>query len=139
MDILSMWILLSIAALIIDVVTTSFLFSGFTVGGIFAIIAWMLKSSLITQMIVFALVSAGAITVEYTWLRKMVKKSIPVTPRMEEEYIGRIVTADEDIEDEGRMKVGGIYWTVENEGEKILKGEKAKITGISGNKLLIKK
>lgn len=139
MSLLVMWIVVSAAALLVDILTSSFFFAGFTVGGIAAMITWMLKSNFLTQLIIFIFVSAAAITVEYVWFRKKVKESIPITPRMEEEYIGRTITADEDIEVRGRMKVEGIYWAVENTGEKINKGEKAKIIGIKGNKLLIKK
>lgn len=139
MDVLTMWIVVSVVALVVDVLTSSFFFAGFTVGGIAAIIALMGQSSFIAQVIIFALISAAAITIEYVWFRKKVKKSIPITPRMEEEYIGRTVTVDEDIDLRGRMKIEGIYWTVENAGEKINKGENAKIVGIKGNKLLIKK
>jgi membrane protein implicated in regulation of membrane protease activity len=85
------------------------------------------------QIIIFIVVSAAAIVIEFVWLRKRVKKTIPKTLKMEEEYIGKSFTAEEDIEDRGRMKVGGIYWTVENAGEKINRGEKAQVIGIKGN------
>lgn len=139
MDILVMWIVISAAAAVIDVVTSSFFFGGFTVGGVAALFAQLGGSSFMNQVIIFALVSAVAITVEFVWFRKKVKKSIPKTPKMEEEYIGRIFTADEDIGFRGRIKFEGIYWTVENDGDRIEKGQKAKIVGISGNKLLVKK
>lgn len=58
---------------------------------------------------------------------------------MEENYIGKTYIAEEDIIGSTRLKVEGSYWTGENEGEKILKGEKFVISGISGNKLIIKK
>lgn len=57
---------------------------------------------------------------------------------MEETYIGKVFIAEEDIEETGRVKVGGNYWTAENVGKKILKGQKFQVTGIDGNKLTIK-
>lgn len=136
---ISMWVIISIVALVADIMTSSFFIAGFTIGGIFAILALTLGCSIVEQIAVFSVVSAGAIMVEYIWFRKKLKKSIPKTLRMEEEYVGMTVTADQDIEESGRMKVGGIYWTVINSGDKINKGEKAKIVGIKGNKLIIKR
>lgn len=132
------WILVSIVALVADILTSSFFFAGFTIGGIFALIAKILGYNIAIQVIVFILVSAAAIVFEFTWLRNKIKKTIPKTLRMEEELIGKIITAEEDIQDKGRMKVKGIYWALENEGERILKGEKAEIIGIRGNRLVIK-
>ncbi len=37
---------------------------------------------------------------------------------MEETYIGKVFIAEEDIEETGRVKVGGNYWTTENVGKK---------------------
>jgi membrane protein implicated in regulation of membrane protease activity len=124
------WIIISITALVVDVLTSSFFFAGFTVGGIAAIIMQALGYGFMGQVIVFCIVSAGAIAVEYVWFRKKLKQTIPKTLKMEEEYIGKTMIAEDDIIDRGRMKVEGIYWTVENSGEKIQKGEEVKIVGI---------
>ena len=67
------------------------------------------------------------------------KTDIKSKPLMEETYIGRIFDCDENIKEEGRLKVSGIYWAVVNEGEEILRGDKLIITGIVGSKLKIKK
>ncbi|HBM79337.1 MAG TPA: nodulation efficiency protein D [Clostridiaceae bacterium] len=139
MDPILLWVIISIAALVIDIITSSFFIAGFTIGGIFAIITQTLGGDMPDQIFVFGVASVLAIMVEYMWFRKKIKKSIPKTPRMEEEYIGREITAEEDIDKQGRIKVDGIYWTVQNEGSKVEKGEKVKIVGIRGNKLLIKK
>lgn len=133
------WIIISILALVIDILTSSFFIAGFTVGGIFALITNMLGFNFLVQCIVFSVISTAAIAIEYQWFRKRFKKSVPATLRMEEEYIGRKVILDEDIHETGRIKIGGIYWTAENTGEPLKKGEKAEIIGIKGNKLLIKK
>lgn len=136
---ISMWVIISVVALVADIMTSSFFIAGFTIGGIFAILTQMWGGNMVEQVAVFCVVSAGAIMVEYIWFRKKLRKSIPKTLRMEEEYIGMTVTADQDIAESGRMKVGGIYWTVVNSGDKINKGEKVKIVGIKGNKLIIKR
>jgi membrane protein implicated in regulation of membrane protease activity len=134
-----LWVIVAVAALVIDIVTSSFFFGGFTIGGIFALLASIFGYNFTIQLIVFIVVSAAAIVGEFVWLRKKVKKTIPKTLRMEEEYIGKTITAEDDIDKRGRVKVEGIYWTVENEGTRIEKGENARIVGIRGNKLVIKK
>lgn len=139
MEYIVLWVVVSAAALVLDIVTTSFFFSGFTVGGIAAIIAQMIGASFLVQFIVFAFVSAAAIALEYLWVRKRLKGTIPKTLRMEEEYIGRKITVEDDIIDRGKLKIDGIYWTVENAGEAVNKGDTVEIIGIKGNKLIIKK
>lgn len=139
MNYIIFWLVIGVAALVIDVITSSFFFAGLTVGSIGALIAQMLQGSFTVQFIVFAIVSIIAIAVEYEWLRKKLQKSIPKTPRMEEEYIGRVLTMEEDVVERGKVKLEGIYWTVENQGEPVKKGERAEIIGIKGNKLIIKK
>lgn len=139
MEYIILWVAVSIVALLIDAITSSFFFAGFSVGGICALIAYTSEANFLTQFIVFGLVSAVAIFIEYFWFRKKIKRSIPITPRMEEEYIGKSIIAEEDIDEKGRIKLGGIYWTVENQGEPVKKGEKVKVISIKGNKIIIKK
>lgn len=58
---------------------------------------------------------------------------------MEEKYIGLIKTAEEDILEEGRIKIDGIYWGIKNKGPQIKAGDKFKIIEIEGIKLIIEK
>ncbi|WP_322413175.1 NfeD family protein [Clostridium perfringens] len=53
--------------------------------------------------------------------------------------MGRVMKAKEDIKDRAKIKVDGIYWTVQNSGEEIKQNESFKIIGIEGIKLMIKK
>lgn len=133
------WIIISVAALILDIATSGFFFAGITVGGVFAIITLASGGGITTQIVVFSIVSALAIGVEYFWIRTKLKKTIPKTYRMEEQYIGKKVTLDEDINERGKIKLEGIYWTAENIGEPLKKGETAEVISIKGNKLVIKK
>lgn len=134
-----LWIIIAIAALAVDVATTSFFFSGFTIGGISALIAQIFGANFTIQLVVFILLSAVSIVLEYFWLRTKLKATIPKTLRMEEEYVGREMTAEDEIVFSSKVKLGGIYWTVENAGEPIKRDEKFTIIGIKGNKLIIRK
>ncbi|MEA4826177.1 MAG: NfeD family protein [Clostridium sp.] len=136
---LLLWIIVAAAALGIDLVTSSFLFIWFTIGGIVAITLALFDYSFATQLITFIAVSSVLMAVGYPIVKKTIKKTVPVTPTMEEEYIGREFIVDTDIIEKATVKFEGIYWTVKNEGELISKGDKVKIIKIQGNKLIIKK
>ncbi|EYE88040.1 nodulation efficiency protein D [Fervidicella metallireducens AeB] len=139
MNYIILWFLIALTAFVIDVLTSSFFFAGFTVGGISAIVAYMFDAPFLTQLIVFGVVSILAITAEYKWFREKMKKSIPKTLRMEEGYVGRKIIVDEDIQERGRIKIDGIYWTAVNQGQPIKKGARAEIIDIIGNKVVIKR
>lgn len=133
------WIIVGVVVIILDVITSSFLFVWFSVGAFAALIASLLGASLGMQIIIFLAVSIATISIGYPWARKKFKSSVTRLPLMEENYIGRILKAEEDIEDRGKAKLGGVYWAVINKGSTIKKGENFKIVKFEGNKLLIEK
>ncbi len=133
------WIIIAAVAIIIDIATSNFLFAWFTIGAIAAMIADFLGISFGVQVIIFLVINLITISLGYPWAKKKFKKSVKRTPLMEENYIGRIMKAEEDIIEKAKVKVDGIYWTVLNTGEEIKSGENFKIIGIEGIKLIIKK
>ncbi|MCY6484301.1 NfeD family protein [Clostridium aestuarii] len=136
---LVLWLIIAAIALAIDAATSSFLFIWFTAGGIVAMILALLHYSFSTQLITFIGVSAALMALGYPIVKKTIKKTVPRTLRMEEEYIGEEFIADKNISDKATIKFEGIYWTVKNEGQFINKGDRVKIIAIEGNKLIIKK
>lgn len=135
---LVMWILIGISTLIMDLVTSSFMFIWFTIGSIASIISWTLGFTPIVQIITFISVSALFMAVGYPLVKKTIKATVKRTPTMEEGYIGREFILEKDVMDKTEIKFDGIYWTVMNTGMPLKKGQKVKVTGIEGNKLLIK-
>lgn len=136
---LILWIIVGLAFLVVDLVTSAFLFIWFSIGAIVAIIANLLGFSFAVQLLTFVFVSALFTAVGYPLMKNTIKKTVVPTPTTEKGYIGREMAAEEDIIDKATVKFDGIYWTFKNEGEPIKKGDKIKITGIEGNKLLVKK
>ncbi|WP_102399725.1 NfeD family protein [Haloimpatiens massiliensis] len=136
---LIVWLIVGIGALLIDIVTSAFLFVWFTAGAIAAIICLTLGLSFSTQIIVFIIVSVLFMATGYPIVKKNMKRTVPKTKTMEEGYIGREIVSDQNIKEKGNLKVDGIYWTVENKGEEIELGDRIKIVGIQGNKLIIEK
>lgn len=136
---LVMWIIIGSVALGIDLITSSFLFVWFTIGSMASIISWALGYPFTVQLITFILVSAIFMAVGYPLVKRTIKKTVKRTPTMEEGYIGREFIIGKDVLDKAEIKFDGIYWTVKNEGTLIKKGDKVKVTGIEGNKIVIKK
>lgn len=139
MESMIFWMLITIGALLIDILSSSFCFVLLCVGSIIASICSYLGMSIATQVIVFALTNIISIGIGYPWLKKKFKKGFTKTLRMEETYIGKIIEAEKEIGSKSQIKVNGEYWTAINTGIDIKPGEKFIITGIEGIKLLIKK
>ena len=139
MEMAMLWIVVGIVVILLDVITSSFLFVWFAVGAFAAFLASLLGASVGVQIIIFLAVSIATISIGYPWARKKFKSSITRTPLMEENYIGMVLKAEEDIESRGKAKLGGVYWAVINKGETIKTGESFKIVKFEGNKLIIEK
>ena len=132
-----LWLVVGVGVIVLDICTSLFLFVWFAIGSLVAIIAALLGLSFAWQLILFGVSSIIAISIGYPWTKKKFKQTVKRTKLMEEEYIGRVFVAEEDVDDRYRFKVSGIYWTGENKGEKILKGQRFRVIGIEGNKLVI--
>ncbi|WP_260330329.1 NfeD family protein [Clostridium chauvoei] len=115
------WIIVAIAVTLLDILTSSFLFVWFAVGAFAAMIADLLGATVGIQIIIFLVVSIITISIGYPWARKKFKTSVKHTPLMEETYIGRIMKAEADIEKKARVKIDGIYWAIQNNGDTIKK------------------
>ena len=134
-----LWILIAIGVFIIDILSSSFCFVLLAVGSVGAVICAYAGLGFVAQVIAFAILNIISVAVGYPWLKKKFKKSFVRTPLMEETYIGKILESDKEITGTAQVKVGGEYWMVVNTGEIINPGDKFKITGLDGIKLLIQK
>lgn len=139
MELSIFWIVLGVAVFILDIATSSFLFIWFSLGAFAALIASLMGASVGLQILLFLGISIVTISIGYPWARKKFKKSVTHTPLMEENYIGKVLKAEEDIEERGKAKFGGVYWAVLNNGPIIKKGESFKVISFEGNKLRIEK
>lgn len=134
-----LWIVIGAVAILIDIFTSSFLFIWFTVGSIVALIISGLGYAFSVQFIAFIFTSVILLAIGYPIVKNTIKKSVPKTLPMGENYVNRIITVEKDVKEEELIKIDGIYWTVINKGELIKKGEKAKIIALDGNKFILKK
>ncbi|MGG7177290.1 NfeD family protein [Clostridium paraputrificum] len=137
MGTLILWLVVAAGAILLDLFTSAFLFVWFAIGAFAAVIAGLLGLNFGWQLTIFGVVSIVSIAIGYPWAKKKFKKTTERVPLMEETYIGREFVAEEDIVDTFTFKVSGVYWTGENRGSKIKRGQKFQVTGIDGNKLLV--
>ena len=98
----------------------------------------LLEISVAWQIVAFLVVGVATVSIGYPWAKKKFKADVNHVPTMEQTYIGKEMIANEDMEEKSKIKVDGIYWTAYNKGKIIKKGEKYTITGIEGNKLIVK-
>lgn len=131
------WILVAVFVIAIDIITSSFIFMWFSIGALVAIIFSLLGASVTWQIIAFLVTSVATVSIGYPWAKKKFKADINHVPTMEQTYIGKVMTAEEDMKENSRIKISGVYWTAYNKGEIIKKGKKYTITGIEGNKLIV--
>lgn len=131
------WIIVAIVVIAVDIVTSSFIFMWFSIGALVAIILSLLGVSVMWQIVAFLIVGVATVSIGYPWAKKKFKADVNHLKTMEQNYIGKVMTAEEDMGETSRIKVSGIYWTAYNTGKIIKKGEQYTITGIEGNKLIV--
>lgn len=137
MDVI-IWLVVAIFAIVIDLITSSFIFMWFSIGAVVAIILSFFGVTMAWQIIIFLITGIILIALGYPWAKKKFKVEKNNTLTMEQTYIGRTMLANEDIVEKVNIKVDGIYWTAYNKGQKINKGDYFIIVGIEGNKLIVK-
>lgn len=131
------WLIVIVLGVLIDLLNSSFLFVGFSIGALGALIINVLNLPVLLQFIIFAVISSLFFIFIFSKVRKNIKESHLGTKTMEQNYVGRNFIIPKRIEDTALIKYEGIFWTFKSESGVIEKGERVKIVGIEGNKLLI--
>ncbi|WP_194190053.1 NfeD family protein [Clostridium chrysemydis] len=137
----TVWMVIAAIGVVLDIITSAFLFVWFSVGALGAIIANLVGLEFTTQIIVFIVITIISFAIGYPVCKKKFKIGKNTTKTMEETYIGEVIEATSDIEKgetNARIKVSGIYWSGINLGGEIKKGSKFRIIGIKGSKLEIR-
>jgi membrane protein implicated in regulation of membrane protease activity len=126
-----------IIGIAIDLITSNFIFFNFSIGAFFAICADLLGANTPIQIFAFLAVGIVSLIFSFKYLRKKFK-NIPKTYPYENQYIGRTIEIKDDIGKTGQVFFEGIYWTVKSDVP-LKSGDNVVITGISGNKLIVKR
>ncbi|ARC84984.1 hypothetical protein U732_1663 [Clostridium argentinense CDC 2741] len=138
MEINWIWLLLTAFVIVIDFLTSDFVYSWLIIG---FIPAFLLGFFVVFPVQVFIAVMIGGISIVLglKYSRKYIKKNIKQEKLMMGKYLGQEFVANIDIIKEEQMKVNGVYWRVKNIGSPIISGESFIVVNIENNKLIIKK
>ncbi|WP_434564695.1 NfeD family protein [Thermoanaerobacterium thermosaccharolyticum] len=134
---MTLWLAVMIVGIAIDLITSNFIFFNFSIGAFFAICADLLGANTPIQIFAFLAVGIVSLIFSFKYLRKKFK-NIPKTYPYESQYIGRTIEIKNDIGKTGQVFFEGVYWTVQSDVS-LKSGDNAVITGISGNKLMVKR
>lgn len=134
-----LWIVVILAGIIIDYLSSDVLFVGFSFGALGGLVLAFLNVNVILQFILFAIITIFFFFYIYPKIKKKIKVDNIGTKTMEQAYVGRKIILDENIEDSALIKFEGIYWTFKSVSGPLKKGTKVEIIGIEGNKILIRK
>ena len=132
------WLLLIIAVVILDIMTSNILFSWLGLG---FLAAWLsgFYLDLSYQILIAFLIGFASILIGNRITKKYIRKNIHNDPILVDKIVGKSFRADHVIELEAQHKINGIYWNVLNEGPRILEGETFSVLEIRQNKLIIRK
>lgn len=134
-----LWVVIILAGIIIDYLSSDVLFVGFSFGALGGLVLAFLDTNVILQFLLFAIITIFFFFYVYPKIKKKIKIENIGTKTMEQSYIGKKLTIDEDIEDSSLIKFEGIYWTFKTISGPLKKGTRVEIIGIEGNKIVIKK
>ena len=133
-DYLIFWAIVLVVSVIAEAVTFQFVTIWFAVGALAAAFAAVSGVSLLTQAILFTVVSALFLCATRPLVRKLKVKN--VLPTNMEAEIGKIATVTEEISNEantGRIRIGGVNWKARSfDGKDYSVGENVCVEKISG-------
>ncbi|TLG72947.1 NfeD family protein [Culicoidibacter larvae] len=139
MSLLFVWIAIIILAVLIDLLTSNFLFVFFAGGAIVALIAEALNLGWAVEIIAFILVSIILLVIFYPMIHKKTREQRALAQTPEQSYIGKRFILNKNLTDTLQHKIDGIYWQIKNgESTIIAAGTEVEITAVEGNKFIIK-
>jgi len=131
------WAVVIAAALLIEFLVYNLVSTWFAVGGLAALISAPCGLDWPWQILVFFVASFAFLLGLRPFIAKFLKTK--TTPTNADEQIGKKYKLTKDVK-EGRseIKINDVLWVVECETEGLKEGAVVEITGISGNKYMVK-
>lgn len=133
------WLTIIIAGVFIDISTSGFLFSTFSLGALGALIISMFVKSVVFQIIAFLVLSIIAILTIMPIVKKALNKEGDKFIVQEDRILGRVITLDKDVVNTEIISIDGVFWTVKAVEGPVKAGEKIIVVSKEGNKFLVKK
>jgi len=140
-----LWIVLGVVLIIAEMFTLGFVLFWFGIGAIAAALVGLLGFGVVTQFLVFAIVSIALTVLSRTIFAKYyshgdndaIKTGIDSLPGQ----IGTVTTASKGALKEGAVKVYGSTWTAFPEAgeEPLAEGEKVEVIRVQGSSIYVKR
>ena len=135
------WLVLAVAALVIELATVNLVSIWFVAGAVAAFVAALLGAQIGTQVGVFVAVTAVLLIFTMPAARRLLQKSKQATNS--DRIIGQeaIVTEEIDtVKATGQIKVLGVMWSaISEDGAVIPEGSRVNVSEIRGVKAVVKK
>ncbi|MBD5144002.1 MAG: NfeD family protein [Ruminococcus sp.] len=135
------WSVILIATVIAETVTFQLVSIWFAVGALIALVMATTGFSILSQTIIFTVVSVILVCATRPIIKKIQVKNI--LPENIELEIGKLAIVIQDIsntENTGRVKIGGVNWRARTEDNQVFKtGETVRIEKISGTTAYVTK
>jgi len=134
----SAWFITFLILLVIELFTINLVTIWFALGAFAALISTYITDSLIIQVIVFIVFSVLSLVFTKPLMKRF--RGISIIPTNSDRVIGKVgdVIKNIDPDNYGEVKVLGSVWTACSK-QTIKKGEKVKVVGIDGVKLIVEK
>ncbi|PJA28291.1 MAG: NfeD family protein [candidate division Zixibacteria bacterium CG_4_9_14_3_um_filter_46_8] len=137
------WVIIGIILSILEIFTPGFMMINFGVGAIIAGLIAAIGAGFKVQVLTFALSSLILFASSRKLVSKYLSKDKPEARTNVDALVSRQGVVIEAIKanlKHGRVKIGGEEWSAISSSEmEISMGEKVVVTGIEGNKLIVKK
>lgn len=134
-----LWLCIFGFTVIINFIISDFMFLGVSIGALIGIILDTLKVSILFQIISFFIVIFLVTLMLYPKLKKNLQKGEDKVKNIEDKFLGMEFVLESDVNGEVLLFFKGTYWTFKRKGKPLKAGERVKIVGIEGNKLVIDK
>lgn len=131
------WMLVLIAGLLVDILTSGFLFSIFSLSALGTLLLNMLNVSIGVQVCVFAILSIVLIFTLVPFIRRKIKASETEFITQEKKLIGREIILSKDLVETDLVNIDGVFWTIKANSEPIKSGAKVKLVSLEGNKYVV--
>lgn len=135
------WMALIVIFGILEAATAQLVSIWFVIGAVAALGSYFFKASILTQFIVFVLVSVIVLLITRPIVKKFTQTK--VQPTNADSYVGLDAVVTENISNiysKGAVKVKGVEWTARSEnGDEIAEGEIVTVKSIEGVKLIVER
>lgn len=139
-SLLSFWLIVIIACLVIEAITLDLVSIWFAVGGMAAFIAANFDIGVIPQFAVFAIISACSLAGVRPFCKKWLRVRIQATNS--DRIIGKpgvVVETIDNLKETGAVKINGLVWTARSlDSNRIDAGNIVEIVSIEGVKVIVK-